>query len=135
MATRAPFLTQPYGAYYHRDIPKEDEELTHVGPGTPCGEYLRRFWQPVALSKRVQELLLRVRLLGEDLVVFRQNGQDPEHVLWEEGKVIPTYSNHTVKPVPKAPTPEAEAQLLRETGRQVAEGYLKDLSSLVEYIA
>ena len=41
----------------------------------------------------------------------------------------------TVKPVPKAPTPEAEAQLLRETGRNVAEGYLKDLSSLVEYIA
>jgi phenylpropionate dioxygenase-like ring-hydroxylating dioxygenase large terminal subunit len=424
MATRAPFLTQPYGAYYHRDIPQEDEELTHVGPGTPCGEYLRRFWQPVALSKGVQELPLRVRLLGEDLVVFRdqsgrvgclelhcphrgtslefgliaergirccyhgwlmdvdgrildtpgepadstlkdrlwhgayptheyqgmifaymgppdkqpafpildtynqpggrmvpliqhfypcnwlqiqenvmdpahleflhtitgshfpeelrmhsvldwmespsgmiciatrrvdaniwvrineyippnirqfpaggpsarqvhvyrarhthftvpvddtttmfmgfvrlaegqeeprgpgfgqtadrpyeerqrvpgdydaqtsihwgvsrhglehlattdrgilmlrnivrrgiravQNGQDPEHVLWEEGKVIPTYSNHTVKPVPRAPTPEAEAQLLRETGRQVAEGYLKDLSSLVEYVA
>jgi len=45
MATRAPFLTQPYGAYYHRDSPKEDEELTDVGPGTPCGEYLRRFWQ------------------------------------------------------------------------------------------
>jgi nitrite reductase/ring-hydroxylating ferredoxin subunit len=76
MATRAPFLTQPYGAYYHRDIPHEDEELTHVGPGTPCGEYLRRFWQPVALSTRVQEIPLRVRLLGEDLVVFRdQSGQ------------------------------------------------------------
>jgi hypothetical protein len=64
-----------------------------------------------------------------------QNGQDPEHVLWEEGQVIPTYATHTVKPVPEAPTPEAEAQLLHETGRQVAEGYLKDLSSLVEYIA
>jgi len=48
MATRAPFLTQPYGAYYHRDVPHEDEELTHVGPGIPYGEYLRRFWQPVA---------------------------------------------------------------------------------------
>ena len=76
MATRAPFLTQPYGAYYHRDVPKEDEELTHVGPGTPCGEYLRRFWQPVALSKELQELPLRVRILGEDLVVFRdKSGQ------------------------------------------------------------
>ena len=29
---------------------------------------------------------------------------------WEEGQVIPTYANHTVKPAPKAPTPEAEAQ-------------------------
>jgi len=76
MATRAPFLTQPYGAYDHRDVPQEDEELTHVGPGTPCGEYLRRFWQPVALSKAVQELPRRVRILGEDLVVFRdQRGQ------------------------------------------------------------
>jgi hypothetical protein len=45
----------------------EDEKLTHVGPGTPCGEYLHRFWQPVALAKGVQELPLRVRLLGEDL--------------------------------------------------------------------
>lgn len=71
MATRAPFLSQSYGAYYHREVPKEDEELTHVGPGTPCGEYLRRFWQPVALSKDLQELPRRVRILGEDLVVFR----------------------------------------------------------------
>ena len=43
MATRAPFLTQPYGAYYHRDVPQEDEELTHVGPGTP----LRRVFAPL----------------------------------------------------------------------------------------
>jgi hypothetical protein len=43
MATRAPFLTQPYGAYYHRDVPHEDEELTHVGPGTP----LRRVFAPL----------------------------------------------------------------------------------------
>ena len=171
MATRAPFLTQSYGAYYHRDVPDEDEELTHVGPGTPCGEYLRRFWQPVALSKDLQELPRRVRILGEDLVVFRdksgqvgclelhcphrgtslelgmlrnmvrrgiravQNGQDPEHVMWKDGQVIPTYSNHTVIRVPKAPMPEAEEQLLRDTGRRVAEGYLKDHSSLVEYIA
>jgi hypothetical protein len=57
-----------------------------------------------------------------------------EHVMWKEGQVIPTYSNHTIIPVPKAPTPEAEEQLLRETGRHVAEGYLKDHSSLVEHI-
>jgi hypothetical protein len=45
MATRAAFLTQSYGAYDHRDAPQEDEELTHVGPGTFGGEYLRRSWQ------------------------------------------------------------------------------------------
>ena len=53
----------------------------------------------------------------------------------QEEQVIPTYANHTVIPVPDAPTPEAEAQLLRETGRNVAEGYLKDHASLVEHLS
>ena len=73
MATRAPFLSTPYGAYYHRDIPKEDEELTHVGPGTACGEYLRRFWQPVAYSKELKDLPNRIRIMCEDLVLFRDH--------------------------------------------------------------
>ena len=71
MATRLPFLNESYSAYYHRDVPKEDEDLTHVGPGTPCGEYMRRFWQPVALLEELQDLPQRIRILGEDLVVFR----------------------------------------------------------------
>jgi hypothetical protein len=71
MTTRAPFLTTPYGGYLHNEVPKEDEELTHVGPGTPGGEYLRRFWHPVVRSDALQDLPVRVRILGEDLVVFR----------------------------------------------------------------
>ena len=71
MTTRAPFLNQAYGGYYHREIPSEDAELTHVGPGTPCGEYFRRFWVPVARSGDLKDLPQRVRILGEDLVVFR----------------------------------------------------------------
>ncbi len=71
MATRAPFLTTRYGGYYHRDVPQEDTELTHSGPGTPCGEYLRRFWQPICFADELRDLPLRVRILGEDLVVFR----------------------------------------------------------------
>lgn len=48
------------------------EDLLHrVGPGTPCGEYLRRFWQPVFLSSMVKDLPVRLRRLGEDLVIFR----------------------------------------------------------------
>ena len=50
MERKAKFLTTRYGAYWHRQIPQEDTELTHVGPGTPGGEYLRRFWQPVAIA-------------------------------------------------------------------------------------
>ena len=67
-------LTTPYSAYDHRDVPKEDEELTHVGPGTPGGEYLRRFWQPVGYSSELKDLPRRIRILGEDLVLFRDQG-------------------------------------------------------------
>ncbi|MBH61142.1 MAG: hypothetical protein CL569_01570 [Alphaproteobacteria bacterium] len=51
--------------------PPEDSELTHVGLGTPCGEYWRRFWFPVAMTQEVTDLPLRIRILGEDLVLFR----------------------------------------------------------------
>ncbi len=71
MATRAPFLTTPFGGYFHRDIPKEDVELTHVAPGTPCGEYFRRYWQPICFADELGELPLRVNILGESLVAFR----------------------------------------------------------------
>jgi len=71
MANRAPFLKTRFGGYYHRAVPQEDAELTHVGPDTPCGEYMRRFWQPVCFSDELRDLPLRVRILGEDLVVFR----------------------------------------------------------------
>jgi len=71
MATRAPFLNAPYSAYRHRARPPVDEELTRVGPGTPCGEYLRRFWQPVVLASELGDVPRRLRILGEDLVAFR----------------------------------------------------------------
>ena len=76
MTTRAPFLSTKYGAYYHREVPQEDELLTHVGPGTPGGEYMRRFWQPVAFADELTDVPLRVRVLGEDLVVFRDFSGD-----------------------------------------------------------
>jgi phenylpropionate dioxygenase-like ring-hydroxylating dioxygenase large terminal subunit len=76
MAKRAPFLNAPYSAYRHRERPPEDEELTRVGPGTPCGEYLRRFWQPVILSSDLGDLPRKLRILGEDLVAFRDKSGD-----------------------------------------------------------
>ena len=71
MATRAPFLSTRYGGYYHREIPQEDAELTRIGPGTPCGEYLRRFWQPVTFSDDLKDLPVALKILGEELVAFR----------------------------------------------------------------
>jgi phthalate 4,5-dioxygenase len=53
---------------------EENEFLTRVGPGTPMGELLRRFWMPALLSSEVDEPdcpPVRMRLLGEDLIGFR----------------------------------------------------------------
>ena len=61
----------PFDGYHRREIPAPDPVLTQVGPGTPCGEYLRRFWQPVAFARELSTTPLRARILGEDLVVFR----------------------------------------------------------------
>ncbi len=76
MAEQKRFLRQTYGAYHQNQVPNEDEELTHVGPGTPGGEYLRRFWHPIAHAPDLKDLPLAVRVLGEDLVLFRdKSGQ------------------------------------------------------------
>jgi phenylpropionate dioxygenase-like ring-hydroxylating dioxygenase large terminal subunit len=55
---------------------QENERLTRVGRGTPMGETLRRYWLPAALSTELPEPdgpPIRVRLLGEDLVAFRDS--------------------------------------------------------------
>lgn len=56
---------------YGRTVPGEDIELTHVDPGTPMGELMRRYWQPVCLSDELTDLPKKVRILCEDLVLFR----------------------------------------------------------------
>lgn len=66
---------EPYSGYFHTDLGSEDKELTHVGPRTPCGEYMRRFWQPVAMSSELEDLPLLIRVLGEDLVLFRDRSR------------------------------------------------------------
>lgn len=52
-------------------------ELAQVGPGTPAGELMRRYWQPVALAKDATQTPKRVRVLGEDLVLFRDRQGRP----------------------------------------------------------
>lgn len=56
-----------------------NEKLTRVGRGTPMGELLRRYWQPAALSEELPAAgpPLPVRLLGEDLVLFRDESGAP----------------------------------------------------------
>ncbi len=53
---------------------EDNERLTRVGPGTAMGALMRRYWQPILLSSEVAEPdcpPVRVRLLGEDLIAFR----------------------------------------------------------------
>jgi phenylpropionate dioxygenase-like ring-hydroxylating dioxygenase large terminal subunit len=52
---------------------EENETLTRVGGGTPAGALLRRYWMPVAVSAELtgDKPIRAVRLLGEDLVVYR----------------------------------------------------------------
>ena len=54
----------------------ENELLTRVGPGTPAGELFRRYWHPVAIAKELtdEEPTKFIRILGEDLVLFKDKG-------------------------------------------------------------
>src|SRR5262245_47768380 len=57
---------------------EENELLTRVGPGTPTGEMLRRYWWPVGFSEEVKSKgrPVKVRLLGEDFVLFRDGSSE-----------------------------------------------------------
>jgi phthalate 4,5-dioxygenase len=57
----------------------ENDLLTQIGPKTPCGELLRRYWQPVALGEELPKdgAPLKIRILGEELVLFRDDRGRP----------------------------------------------------------
>ena len=52
---------------------EDNEMLTKVGPGTPAGELLRRYWHPVAIAADLtpENPTMFLRRLGEDLVLFQ----------------------------------------------------------------
>jgi 5,5'-dehydrodivanillate O-demethylase len=52
---------------------EQNERLTRIGPGTPCGELLRRYWQPLCPAAEITPAnpKKRIRIMGEDLLVFR----------------------------------------------------------------
>ena len=61
----------PFGGYYTNKVPDHDPELTEVGPGTPTGEYMRSFWQPVCMALELTDTPRYLKILGEELVAFR----------------------------------------------------------------
>lgn len=70
-ANRAERRRGPFAAYHNRPVADSDRRLTQVGPGTTGGEYLRRFWHPILLTSELKDVPLAIRVLGEDLVLFR----------------------------------------------------------------
>jgi len=71
----------PTGTAYGMKPGQHNAKLTEVGAGTPCGEYLRRYWHPIALSSEVGRRPQKVRILGEDLILFR-DGQGKVGLLY-----------------------------------------------------
>ena len=59
------------GTAYGRPAPTYRKELAQVGPGTPMGELLRRYWHPIGMAADAGATPRKVRLLGEDLILFR----------------------------------------------------------------
>ena len=58
---------------------EQNDLLTGIGPGTPMGDTLRRYWIPALLSFEIPEPdcpPVRVKLMGEELLAFRDtNGR------------------------------------------------------------
>jgi 5,5'-dehydrodivanillate O-demethylase oxygenase subunit len=51
---------------------EQNRLLTEVGPGTPMGNYLRRYWQPIAAVSELDKTPTKpLRLMGEDLVLYK----------------------------------------------------------------
>ncbi|HXF34502.1 MAG TPA: hypothetical protein VN603_08020 [Candidatus Acidoferrales bacterium] len=97
--------------------PHENDRITRVGPGTPMGNLMRSYWQPAALAEELPEdggPPLRVRLLGEDLLAFRDaegdvllatepawNAPQKAYFTWEGGGIVWAYMG----PASRLPAP------------------------------
>ena len=54
---------------------EKNKVLTQVGPGTPMGDYLRRYWMPIGGATELDQIAIKpMRLFGEDLVLYRDRG-------------------------------------------------------------
>jgi len=57
--------------------PTYNAGLTEVGRGTPMGELLRRYWHPVGVSADAGDTPRPVKVLGEELILFRDGAGRP----------------------------------------------------------
>ena len=64
-------IASNFKGYHQSQASGIDETIALIEPGTPCGEFFRRYWHPVALSSEIGSVPLPVNILGENLVLFR----------------------------------------------------------------
>ena len=55
----------------------ENDLFARVGPGTPMGDLLRRYWHPVGCSEYITNKPQRLKVLGEELVLYRGVSGEP----------------------------------------------------------
>ena len=60
-----------FSGYELKHSKEFDEEITLIGPGTKAGEYFRRYWHPIYISSELGDLPVAIKILGEDLVLFK----------------------------------------------------------------
>ena len=77
MSKIIPLVPVDTGTAYGRPNPSHLKNMTEVGPGTPMGELLRRYWHPIGLSGDATATPKKVRVLGEDLILFRNLSGQP----------------------------------------------------------
>ena len=64
-----------FSGYELKHSKEFDEEITLIGPGTKAGEYFRRYWHPIYISSELRDLPVAIKILGEDLVLFRDKSE------------------------------------------------------------
>jgi nitrite reductase/ring-hydroxylating ferredoxin subunit len=65
------------GTAYGKKPGSYRKELTEVGAGTPMGELLRRYWHPIGLTSDLNEKPSKLKILGEELIAFRDGSGKP----------------------------------------------------------
>ena len=70
-------ITADTGTAYGRPKPSSRLELAQVGAGTPMGELMRRYWHPIGMASDANDTPRQVRVLGEDLILFRDKTGRP----------------------------------------------------------
>ena len=70
------FKKDKYKGYFKSENAEFDKVIAEIGPNTPGGEYLRRYWHPIALQSELSNQPKAIKILGEDLILFKTPNEE-----------------------------------------------------------